>query len=136
MCIHEISLTNIDLGTENISVSYKTAEVKSTVTIVNYVLLDENSTVVPQAATNVKVKVKRTITKDHLDILTEVEDGYTARTKMSVDGRTTKIDPRIMEPIESGKVYNMAGQYMGEIENTDCLPKGVYIVNGKKTVIK
>lgn len=36
--------------------------------------------------------------------------------------------------IESGKVYNIAGQYMGS--NTKSLSKGIYIINGKKLVVK
>ena len=55
---------------------------------------------------------------------------------MSFDDETTKIDARTMEPIETGKVYNLAGQYLGELESSDHLPKGVYIVNGKKKIIK
>lgn len=69
----------------------------------------------------------------------ELSNPSQARVALNItgdDGKTTKIDARTMEPIESGKVYNMAGQYMGEVENTDRLPKGIYIVNGKKTVIK
>ena len=41
-----------------------------------------------------------------------------------------------MQTIESGKVYNMNGQYVGEAEDANSLPKGIYIVNGKKKVIK
>jgi hypothetical protein len=52
------------------------------------------------------------------------------------DGKTTNIDPRTMQTIEDGKVYNMNGQYVGEAEDANSLPKGVYIVNGKKKVIK
>lgn len=62
-----------------------------------------------------------------------------ARVLLSIvdnDGNTTKIDGRTMEPIETGKVYNISGQYVGEAEKTDRLPKGIYIVNGKKKVIK
>lgn len=72
------------------------------------------------------------------DVLTEVEEGtYASRVKLSVtdnDGNTTKIDARTMEPIETGKVYNIAGQYVGEGEDMNRLPKGIYIVNGKKVI--
>jgi len=62
-----------------------------------------------------------------------------ARVKMSItdgDGKTTNIDPRTMQTIEDGKVYNMNGQYVGKAEDANSLPKGIYIVNGKKKVIK
>ena len=52
----------------------------------------------------------------------------------SIDNGTTKIDARTMREIETGRVYNLAGQYIGEFENMDQLPKGIYIVNGKKIV--
>ena len=76
---------------------------------------------------------------DFDDYLPEAEKGEaSARVKMSIsdDGNTTNIDPRTMETIETGKVYNMAGQYVGEAEDADRLPKGIYIVTGKKKVIK
>ena len=50
------------------------------------------------------------------------------------DNQPTKIDARTMREIETGRVYNLAGQYIGEFENMDQLPKGIYIVNGKKIV--
>ena len=75
---------------------------------------------------------------DVLDVLTDVENAA-ARVKMSItdgNGNTTNIDPRTMTTMESGKVYNMNGQYVGEVEDANSLPKGIYIVNGKKKVIK
>lgn len=73
---------------------------------------------------------------DFDDFLPEAEPPESARIMMSFDDETTKIDARTMEPIETGKVYNLAGQYLGELESSDHLPKGVYIVNGKKKIIK
>ena len=70
--------------------------------------------------------------EDHLAELDEAS----ARIIMSFDNESTKIDMRTMEPIATGKAYNMAGQYVGEVENADRLPKGVYIIDGKKKVIK
>lgn len=70
--------------------------------------------------------------EDHLAELDEAS----ARIIMSFDNESTKIDMRTMEPIATGKAYNMAGQYVGEVEATDRLPKGVYIIDGKKKVIK
>ena len=275
---YEITMTNIDLGTQNTLVSYKTAEVKTTVTIVDYVVINENYTVVPETVSSTTVKVTRTLTNGRWSticlpfpmsaqllkenfgddyVLAEwdgcevIEEGgeitgvnmtftkrttalvrgtpyiikaskdvsefvltgrtvnttgslskditvtddetgeeitigsfigtykaetivpnnclfinnnkfyySTGKTKMKAfrayfsinalinntsnarvilsvdgeDGNTTKIDARTMEPIETGKVYNMAGQYVGELENTDQLPKGIYIMNGKKVI--
>ena len=74
---------------------------------------------------------------DFYDVLTEVEEGYSAAPAISLliaNGEITKIDARTMREIETGKVYNMTGQYLGEAENMDNLPKGIYIVNGKKVV--
>ena len=68
------------------------------------------------------------------DKLADLSNSNGARVYMSVDGETTKIDARTMEPIETGKVYNMAGQYVGEGEDMNRLPKGIYIVNGKKVI--
>ena len=76
---------------------------------------------------------------DFLDILTEVEESAAPKITWSIEGKggdVTKIDGRTMEQIETGRVYNTAGQYVGESENINQLPKGVYIVNGKKKVIK
>ena len=74
---------------------------------------------------------------DFYDVLTEVEEGYSAAPAISLfiaNGEITKIDARTMREIETGKVYNMTGQYLGEAENMDNLPKGIYIVDGKKVV--
>jgi len=74
---------------------------------------------------------------DFYDVLTEVEEGYSAAPAISLfiaNGEITKIDARTMKEIETGKVYNMTGQYLGEAENMDKLPKGIYIVNGKKVI--
>ena len=68
------------------------------------------------------------------DVLTAVEEGAPARVFLSIDGESTKIDAHTMEPIETGKVYNIAGQYVGEGEDMNRLPNGIYIVNGKKVI--
>lgn len=74
---------------------------------------------------------------DFDDVLTEDEEdpsGAPAISLFIANGEITKIDTRTMKEIETGKVYNMTGQYLGEAENMDKLPKGIYIVNGKKVV--
>lgn len=87
---------------------------------------------------NTKMKAFRAYFQ-FLDVLTEVEDELNARVLLSFEGfngEKTKIDARTMMPIETGKVYTIAGQYLGEMEQIDHLPAGIYIVNGKKKVIK
>jgi hypothetical protein len=66
-----------------------------------------------------------------------------SRGMLSIDGSivggndgSTGIDPSSFVVAKTGKVYSMTGAYMGEIENMNSLPKGVYIVDGKKVVIK
>jgi len=55
--------------------------------------------------------------------------------KIDIDGVATGIETvEVAGEIMNGKVYNLNGQYMGESLNG--LRKGVYIVNGKKIIIK
>lgn len=74
---------------------------------------------------------------DFDDVLTEDEEDPSAAPAISLfiaNGEITKIETRTMREIETGRVYNLAGQYIGEIEDMNQLPKGIYIVNGKKIV--
>lgn len=62
------------------------------------------------------------------------------RAIISLDGQsigdgTTGINSLSFIP-KNGKVYSISGAFMGEKENLNSLPKGVYIVDGKKVVIK
>ena len=86
---------------------------------------------------NTKMKAFRAYFDLKNNVLPEVASSQ-ARVMISINenGKTTKIDARTMKPIETGKVYTIAGQYLGEMEQIDHLPAGVYIVNGKKKVIK
>ena len=61
-------------------------------------------------------------------------DDDTPLAKFSVDNTATGIDC-ITDNIENADshIYNISGQ---EIENTDNLPEGIYIINGKKLIIK
>ena len=61
-------------------------------------------------------------------------DDDTPLAKFSVNNTATGIDC-ITDNIENADshIYNISGQ---EIENTDNLPEGIYIVNGKKLIIK
>lgn len=52
------------------------------------------------------------------------------------DGNTTSISHADFLPLPSGRVYSVAGQYIGESEAIEKLPRGVYIVDGKKRIVK
>lgn len=53
----------------------------------------------------------------------------------SIGDGTTGINSAKFIP-ENGKVYSITGAFMGEKGNMNSLPKGIYIVDGKKIVIK
>ena len=60
----------------------------------------------------------------------------TSASKMgiSIDGETTSISALNTANAISGKVYNLNGQYVGN--NVKTLQKGIYVVNGKKIIVK
>lgn len=60
----------------------------------------------------------------------------TSASKMgiNIDGETTSISALNTADAISGKVYNLNGQYVGN--NVKTLQKGIYVVNGKKIIIK
>lgn len=60
----------------------------------------------------------------------------TSASKMgiNIDGETTSISALNTADAISGKVYNLNGQYVGNNVNT--LQKGIYVVNGKKIIVK
>lgn len=53
---------------------------------------------------------------------------------ISIDGETTNISALNTANAISGKVYNLNGQYVGN--NVKTLQKGIYVVNGKKFIVK
>ena len=66
-----------------------------------------------------------------------------SRGMLSIDGSvvggndgSTGINSNSFIEAKTGKVYSMTGTYMGEMEDMNRLPKGVYIVDGKKVVKK
>lgn len=74
-------------------------------------------------------------------ILPEVDDSPASSRGISMsigngDGNTTRIDNADFLPIRNGHVYSISGQYLGERQNLGRLPKGVYIIDGKKEVVK
>lgn len=62
------------------------------------------------------------------------EDMSKVSISLSYDNTTGITNITSMDNSGKSKVYNLNGQYMGKDANA--LNKGVYIINGKKTVIK
>lgn len=60
----------------------------------------------------------------------------TSASKMgiNIDGETTSISALNTADAINGKVYNLNGQYVGN--NVKTLQKGIYVVNGKKIIVK
>lgn len=54
--------------------------------------------------------------------------------ELSFDGSTTGIGGMVVKPNEPQSIYNLSGQRIGK--NTSEFPKGIYVVEGKKVVIK
>lgn len=55
----------------------------------------------------------------------------------TIDDITTGIHNAVNEELQSTKVYNLNGQQVGNNDGSaDALPKGIYIVNGRKHVVK
>lgn len=58
-----------------------------------------------------------------------------SKMNISIDGETTSISGlHLNGNLESGKVYNLNGQYLGN--DVKRLGKGIYVVNGKKYIVK
>ncbi len=69
---------------------------------------------------------------DFIDVLSSVE-GAGIKMRVTLNGEVTSIIG-IGEEIPTGAVYNLQGIFIGN--DTSDLQKGIYIVNGKKIVIK
>ena len=55
--------------------------------------------------------------------------------KIVLTGKPTKIDGVVnVTPTEPQKVYDLQGRYVGK--DTKSLPKGIYIIGGKKVVVR
>lgn len=64
----------------------------------------------------------------------EVLDGTGNEAKVNIGGGLSSIDKLMNGEAMTGKVYNLNGQYVGN--TLDGLAKGLYIMNGKKYVVK
>lgn len=83
---------------------------------------------------NTKMKAFRAYF-DFYDVLTEVEEAG-AKINMVVDGETTDIVGIATRQAINGDVYNLQGLHVGQDIDLRLLPKGIYIVNGKKYTVK
>lgn len=59
-----------------------------------------------------------------------------ARISFSVNGEETKVEDAEFIMTENGRIYSISGQYRGMSNENKNLPKGLYIMNGKKMIVK
>ncbi len=71
---------------------------------------------------------------DFYDILTKVENPSAVKAVLDFNDQTTEIKDFVFSP--EGSVYSVQGVYYGNDVDMGRLPKGVYIINGKKIQIK
>ncbi len=69
------------------------------------------------------------------------QDTYMSRTFVIngiADNTVTEISSVVIDNgmDETGRIYNLNGQYMGDNASKDNLPKGLYIMNGKKFIVR
>lgn len=86
-------------------------------------------------------KYAQKLTFDGNNITITFEDGSAETADMSTvsidltyGGNASGISSVTATSNDNGKVYSISGQYVGN--TTEGLPKGLYIMNGKKMVIK
>lgn len=73
--------------------------------------------------------------------LKDPQDTYMSRTFVIngiADNTVTEISGVVIDNgmDETGRIYNLNGQYMGDNASKDNLPKGLYIMNGKKFIVR
>lgn len=73
----------------------------------------------------------------------DVPNATQSTAKVAINGIFDMDEPTFIEGLESststrndGRIYNINGQMVGQGEKLSTLPKGLYIVNGKKYVVK
>ena len=72
-----------------------------------------------------------------LGAVLDKETDFGARISFFVDQETTSIkDIYMSNSCKNGKVYTLSGQLIGDDTPSGRLPKGIYIVNGKKLSVK
>lgn len=68
---------------------------------------------------------------DFYDVLPEMFDA-SAKIRLSFDDKTTIINGTDAPNVSKGVLYNLNGQLVGKDVNLSTLPKGIYVVDGKK----
>ena len=69
------------------------------------------------------------------DILPEVAEELEAKIRLVFDGWSTTINELSTSNVQKGTIYNMNGQLIGMDIDINNLPKGVYMIDGKKVAI-
>lgn len=69
------------------------------------------------------------------NVLPEVEEELEAKIRLVFDGWSTTINELSTSNVQKGTVYNMNGQLIGTDIDINNLPKGVYMIDGKKVAI-
>ena len=73
---------------------------------------------------------------DFLDILTSVKEGGEAKIRFQFENSNATAIQTIAANAEDNVIYSINGVRMGTADKLKALPKGLYIVNGKKVIIK
>lgn len=103
------------------------------------VMADNKQTVTINGQTVNKTVTEITFDGDNVTLLfsdnsSQAEDMSLVKLTFSYDGSTGINQVESLKEALRGKVYNLNGQLVGT--STEGLAKGVYIVNGKKVIIK
>lgn len=72
----------------------------------------------------------------YFDFYDELEDKAGARINLSFGDDVTRIENVDFLPVANGRVYSLGGQCLGDAADMPKLSKGVYIIDGKKKIIK
>ena len=71
-----------------------------------------------------------------LGAVLDKETDFGAKVFFSIDDEPTSVDGVSVVPPHCGDIYTIEGQYVGRDIPTERLKKGIYIVHGKKVVVK
>jgi len=71
-----------------------------------------------------------------LGAVLDKETDFGAKVFFSIDDEPTSVDGVSVVPTRHGDIYTIEGQYVGRDIPTERLKKGIYIVHGKKVVVK
>ena len=135
---------NIRYGSKTNPKAFMYGTLHATTVPVNGIYLSNNNFCISKGTTKIKA-FRGYITINDKDFFQEEStweekwEDEGANISFSVDGETTAIEGVSVNDVEivSGDVYSVNGTYMGRAENVmKSLPRGIYIVNNKKMVVK